>query len=599
MALLQEWTGSMKKIALGIAFIFLSVFFSSWAAAEVDVALRLDRVEASIVDTVRMEVSVSGSRSSDATPVIHGLEAFLVTKGGTSSRVEIINGKVNAGFTYTYFIQLRKTGTFEIGPAEIKVDGRKLKSNSVKLVVKESSEQSGSDRSPVFIEASISSPEVYVEEQTIYILKLYRRVNVDDISLSLPEIEHVVFKQLGQSSEYRATIAGATYQVLEIRYSLLASKQGEYVISPSKMKMTVRQPGKQSMVDDFFKDPFFKTPFPTFSSGRSLTLATSPLELKVIALPAEEKPTDFSGLVGKFQMESRLEPTSLKAGESATLTVQVGGKGNVNRIPDIDLPELPFARTYGDQPVLGIEQDDYGIGGTKTMKWALVPEKAGQFEIPILNVSFFNPETGKYNILHTSVHTMTVLPGTTQEIAALHSSSNTTAAERSVKQEIQQIGKDILPIHMSAGSLSISYRALTTGWLFWLVLIGPASIYLILLCGMKLRKRSPERMAQLRSRNAFKKLARQCRQDLSGCADIIDAFRDYLNDSFNLSIGTLTSDDVEKILHAKGVATDTAKKICSLIQRLENAVYARDDAKPADAANDLLVLVKTLEKEIQ
>ena len=206
----------MKKIAAGIAFTVLSIWYSSLSAAEIGVTLRLDRGEATLVDTIRLEVGVSGSRNSDAEPVLHGLEDFLVRKGGTSSRIEIINGKVSAGLTYTYFIQPQKIGAFEIGPAEINVDGQKSESNRVKLVVKASAKQSGADRGPVFIEASIASPDVYVEEQVLYILKLYRRVNVDNLTLSLPQVEYIAFKQLGKPREYQATVGGAAYQVLEV-----------------------------------------------------------------------------------------------------------------------------------------------------------------------------------------------------------------------------------------------------------------------------------------------------------------------------------------------------------------------------------------------
>jgi hypothetical protein len=583
----------MKQITAGIAFILLLIWYATLSAADIEVTLRVDREETTLVDTIRMEVGVSGSRNGDAEPVLHGLEAFLVRRGGTSSRIEIINGKVSAGLTYTYFIQPQKTGTFQIGPAEINVDGRKSKSNRVKLMVKASVKPSGVDRGPVFIEASIGSSDVYVEEQVLYILKLYRRVNVDNLSLSLPQVEHIAFKQLGKPREYQATVGGVTYQVLEVRYSLSAAKEGEYVIGPSKMNMTVRGRGSQSLVDDFFQSPFS-----SFSSGRPLTVAADPVELNVLVLPEKERPADFSGLVGHFRMESRLQPTRLKAGESATLTVQISGKGNINRIPDIDLPELPFARAYNDQPLLETEQDDQGIGGRKTMKWALVPQKTGRFEIPVLKLSFFNPDTEKYDILQTSLHTLSVLPGTTQEPATGQTSpSLAPTAETSVKKEIQQIGNDILPIHMSAGNLSVPYQTLSTGWLFWLVLFGPFSIYLMLWGGIKLGKRSPDRITQSRSKNAFRKLSKRCRQDIAGCSDLIDAFREYLNSRFNLSIGTLTPDEAEKLLRAKRVTTDTTKKICALIQRLENAVYAGDDTKPADALTELLGLVKRLEKD--
>jgi hypothetical protein len=588
----------MKKIVAGIFFFIILACWAFPAAAEISLTLRLDRREATLVDTIQMEVGVSGSRNSDARPVVQGLEAFLVSQGGTSSRVEIINGKINAGLTYTFFIQPQKIGTFEIGPAEIKANGKILKSNSAKLVVKASDKKSGSDRSPVFIEASLTSPRAYIEEQVIYTLKLYRRVHVDNLSLSLPQVEQLVFKQLGEPREYQSTLDGTPYQVLEIRYSLSASKDGEYVIGPSKMNMNVRRRRSQSLFDDFFRDPFSQSPFPSFSTGRPLTVATSQMELTVLSLPEEKKPADYSGLVGNFRMESRLHPNRLKTGESATLTIEISGKGNIHRIPDIELPDLPFARAYGDQPLLESEPGEDGIGGRKTMKWALVPQKEGRYELPVLKLSYFNPDTKTYDVLHTANHTLSVAPGQTPASADIPTSAPIDGtAGTAVKKGIEQIGQDILPIHMTADNLSVPFQKLSSGWLFWLAFIGPLSTYLMLLVGIKLGKHSPDRMAQSKSKNAFRKLSKRCRQDTVGCAVLIDAFRDYLNDRYNLSIGALTPDDVEDVLRSKGIAADHIKNIYALVERLENAVYARDNAQPKDAPSELLRLVKSLEKE--
>ena len=265
----------MKRIAAAIALIVYFLLSSLPVAAQVSVTLKLERNEATPVDTIRMEVSVSGTRSGDTAPVVQGLESFQVTQGGTSSRVEIINGKMSSGIEYTYFIQPQKAGTFKIGPAEIETDGQTTKSNTVTLEVKEASQQPGSDRGPVFIEASISPDDVYIEEQAIYTIKLLYRVGVDNLSLKLPEIEHIVFKQLGRPSEYQTTYAGKPYRVVEVRHALLASRAGDYVIGSSKMNMTARQPGTHS--------PF------SFSSGRPLTLTTDPMALKVHDLPEEGK----------------------------------------------------------------------------------------------------------------------------------------------------------------------------------------------------------------------------------------------------------------------------------------------------------------------
>ena len=68
---------------------------------------------------------------------------------------------------------------------------------------------------PVFVQASISPQDIFVDEQVLYTLKLYFWVNVGNLSLSLPETQYASFQQLGRPLEYQATYEGRTYQVLE------------------------------------------------------------------------------------------------------------------------------------------------------------------------------------------------------------------------------------------------------------------------------------------------------------------------------------------------------------------------------------------------
>ena len=352
-----------RRIAAISIFVFITLIpFLSWA--KVAVSLKLDRSQVQLVDSVELTVSVAGSRDSDSRPDIRGLENFDVRSGGTSSRVEFINGKISSGVDYTYFIQPQKIGTFQIGPARILVDGKTYTSNTAKLqVVKPAGEQGAGANSPIFLTAEFSDDTVYVEEQTIYTLKLFLRHNARNINLSLPETKNLIFKQISKPVEYRSTRNGQNYQVIEVRYAVVPSKAGSYAVDPAKMSMTVLQ-SRRNSARSFFDDPFS-----SFSSGRPLSVASKPQHLTVRPLPQEGKPPDFSGLVGKFQMWSKLEPVSLKTGESATLTVTVSGQGNVNRIPDLKIPELTHIKIYADKPVLPAINTDF-IGVTeKTGVW--------------------------------------------------------------------------------------------------------------------------------------------------------------------------------------------------------------------------------------
>ena len=474
----------MKRLFVSISIFIIISLIPSLSWAKISVSLKLDRSQTQLVDSVQLTVTVSGSRDSDSTPDIRGLEKFDVRSGGTSSRIEFINGKISSGVDYTYFIQPQKIGSFQIGPARVLINGKLYASNSAKLQVVKAAGGQSTDPSPIFLTAELSDDTVYVEEQTIYILKLYLRRNVRNINLNLPEMENLIFKQISKPVEYRSTLRGQNYQVIEVRYAVVPSKAGTYAVDPAKMNMTVLQ-SRRSSTRGFFDDPFA-----SFSSGRPLSVASKLVQLTVRPLPQKGKPFDFSGLIGKFQMRSTLEPGALKTGESATLTVSVSGQGNVNRIPDLKIPELSHIKIYTDKPVLESTQDSEGTKGSKTMKWALVPEIDGRLEVPPVAVSFFDTANHRYKILKSPRYTLSVLPGKKETINVSEPNSAVISDDGAAKQTIRELGRDIFPVHTAMQNFKTDNRLQQERWLFWALLGLPFALYLGMLGSMKLRRNS-------------------------------------------------------------------------------------------------------------
>ncbi|MBW2220404.1 MAG: protein BatD [Deltaproteobacteria bacterium] len=525
--------------------------------------LNLDRIEATLTDSIRVVVSISGSRNTQSEPVIKGLENFTVSPGGTSSRVEIINGKVTEGIDYIYYIQPKKTGTFRIGPAEVNTEGKTIQSNTETLTVEKPARSQGEKKGALFLNAEISATEVHVEEQAIYTLKLFRQARVRDISLSMPEMEHLVFKQLGKPREYQSVYNGQNYQVLEVRYVVIPSRVGSYAVGPSKMNMTVLHPGNRSSRNFF-----------TFSTGRPMTLVSESLELNVFPLPTDGKPENFSGLVGNFTIESKLAPDTVKAGESTTLTVVVKGLGNVNRIPDLKFPELANAKVYTDQPTLEVAQGSKGIRGVKTMKWAVVPDKDETLEIPPIKISFFDTQIDQYKVLETTPHTISVLPEKQDQVFANKNlSENQEPREGSAKQEIKELGRDILPVHNAVRDLKPPFIIGPAGWIFWMVLLSPFFIYVTTFSLVKFRKQSVESAAVTQAKRASGNLVRLYQRGGHSSRDLSEAIRVYFNQRFNLSLGALTPDEAGEILKSKGVGTVTSEKVGVIVRKLEKAVY--------------------------
>lgn len=598
MAYNQERIGKMKKPFIWLLFFLLFLLIPCMAAANISVSLTPDRTEATLLDSIRIIVNVSGARNDDSQPVLYGMDNFIVRRGGTSSRVEIINGRVSSGIDYTYFVQAKNPGTFKIGPAEIKIKNQTFKSNTEIIKIVKPAQPSNTDRDPLFLKAEISSEKVYVEEQAIYTLKLYRRMRVKDISLNLPELEHFTFKQIGKPREYQSVYHGRSFHVLEVRYLLVPSKEGSYIIGPSKMNMTVIEPRRQSS-RNLFNDLFFKDDFFSFSRGYPRTLASEELNLKVNPLPDEGRPADFSGLVGKFKIESKLEPSTLKAGESATLTVLLGGRGNVSRIPGLKMHELKQTKIYDDQPVLKVETDAKGMVGTKTMKWAIVPEKEGTYKIPPLTVSFFDTKTHQYRIIETSPHVFSVLPGEKEQVLISKDHQKKDEAENHAKEEVKELGRDILPIHGSIRELTAGSRLQPGSSLFWVVLLSPFFIYLTLFWSLKTRNKSNDTVVATKAKKAAKNFTKKIRKGDISSSELVLFIRDYLNDRFGLPLGSLTPDEAALILESRGVNLGTAQKMRTTLQRLEDAVYTGKGHEPCDIEKDIPKLIKQIEREIR
>lgn len=564
-------------------------------SADVSISLRIDRQEATLADSVTLVVSVSGVRDSSSTPLIRGLEHFNVSSGGTSSRVQIINGKIDSSMDFTYYIQPQKTGTFQLGPAEINNDGLVYRSNTVTLNVSRQAHSEELDRGALFLQAQISSSKAYVGEQIIYTLKLYRQLKVSNVSLSLPETQRLVFKQLGEPTEYQSVLHDETFQVLEIRYALVPSEKGKYTLEPSKMGMTIYEPQNQPR-RGLFDDPFF-----SFSRAKPISLASDALKIEVLPLPELERPVDFSGLVGTFQINAELVPSEIKAGESATLTVHITGRGNVNRIPDLDAPELTHTKVYADQPVLEVNPDSKGLFGSKTMKWALVPEKPGRFEIPALFLSFFDTKSHTYVRTQTSPFFLSVLPGKQGAVQpSFQTGEQNKSANGRGKQEVTTLGQDILPIHTSITDLTSTHHRLPSKEVLWMILISPGLVFATFFFATRLKKKSQRNLAATKAKKAAKVLVKRCYDGGSLPAnDFSLAVRDYFNNRFGLSLGSLTPEEAVELLTSKGVGTDTANRLKNVLQKMDRAVYTGKGSDHCDVGEDMSAIITAIEKEIR
>lgn len=137
----------------------------------------------------------------------------------------------------------------------------------------------------------------------------------------------------------------------------------------------------------------------SMGSGRRIRFNApmKPMKLKILPLPAEGKPKNFTGAIGKFELaEVSVSPDALSVGEPCTIVAKIAGTGNFNRM---NAPALDGARdwkTYKPKSSFADESGNQGYIGIKTFEYTAVPKAADLPQAPRVAFNYFDPETGKY-----------------------------------------------------------------------------------------------------------------------------------------------------------------------------------------------------------
>ena len=190
-------------------------------------------------------------------------------------------------------------------------------------------------------------------------------------------------------------------------------------------------------------------------------------------------------MVGQFRLRTEVSKNELQVGESATLEIHLSGAGNVLLLSEPPLPELEAVKVYDDKPSGSIDRSGSQLRGSKTYRKALVPLRAGEHQVPALEVVYFDPKVSDYRTARTSPIDLDVRPAEGKEELMLTESVAPTTG----KVAVRILADDILPIHRGLDAVS-SQRL--SGWRGALWTLGWAAPPLAFLAVFLARRRQEQ-----------------------------------------------------------------------------------------------------------
>ncbi len=550
------------------------------ASAAVDLQATVDKTEASLEDQILLQVSVSGIRGLDQRPTLPPLPDFLVEEGGTSTRTEIVNGRIHSSVDFTYTLTPRRPGRFTIGPVTLSIKGEHYQSTPIVVTI-HPPEKAPADRegSAAYITHDADIADPYVNQQVTYTFRFFTRLQTVEAQLQAPSFDGFWVEDLGKERQYTRIINGVQYSVTEIKKALFPTRPGTLTIGESILTAKFLVPGKRSQrFTSPFDDPFFNSPLFGAQEAVTRVLRAEPLTVSVRPLPTEGKPSAYQGLVGTFDVEAVLGQSSVKVGDSTTLTITVRGRGNLRDLADVLTDDLPQVRIYPDNPTFEIRSIDDMVEGTKTFKKALVPLQEGLVEIPPIEVSYFDASSGTYKVARARPLSLSVTGSPDKEIA--HSPA--TSAPEVHKIEVRSIGDDILPIHDAISAVSSNARASSDMAIGLGLLVTPPVVFFVTR-GLKQRR---DRLSTDRSYARRKEALRNARRALASAKRLLPdlgqqeffrelsrCLKDFIGDKINLSTRAMTPMEIEERLKAAGIDPQVRASVRNVLEELEYCQY--------------------------
>ncbi len=377
---------------------------------------------------------------------------------------------------------------------------------------------------------------------------------------------------------YRAERGGRevlAYPVL--RYVLAPNRAGELTIEPFVIQAEVeRRTG--DLWEDFF----------SFGRRRSLVRQSSPLALKVMPLPPEGRPSDFSGAVGSFRMRAELDREQGRVHEALALRVSVEGQGFLDAVPPPPLDLGDAFRVFEPRADSSREVRDGRLVTAERWEWVLVPLVAGERELPAVRFSFFDPGSGSYRTLESR-------PGRLRVEAA------PASAEAVAGSSLAQAPREIAFIKPLEGRLSTrGGRVYGRPWFVALGLLPVVWVPLAVWLARRRAKRAGVRGTRRAYRRARRRLGALERRARSESVErfytaLNRLLMDYVASRLDRAPAGLTYEASDRGLAARGVPEETRRRLRLLLERSDFARYVPEAGSAADAGEALREAREVLE----
>lgn len=548
-------------------------------------------------ENFRLAYTVSTDEVEDfrAGNIPAALEVIAGPYTSRQSSYQMVNGHTSSSssITFTYTLYASKNGTFTIPAAHAVVGGRTIASKAVRISVSGKARNNGGapnmhndyDGSQVrsagsaisgndlFIKVSANKRRVHEQEPILLTYKVYTLVELTQLEGKMPDLNgfHTQEVKLPQQKSFHIEkVNGRNYRcVTWSQYVMYPQMTGKLEIPSITFKGIVVQENRS--VDPF--EAFFNGGSGYVEVKRNIVAPSVAIQVD----PLPQRPVDFSGGVGKFNITAQINHNTVKAGDPVSLRVVVGGIGNLKLIkqPELQLPK-DFDK-YDPKIIDKTKLTENGVEGNMIYDFLVVPRNQGNYTIPATAFTYYDTSIDAYKTIKTQAFRVTVEKGDGKGGAITDYSS--------------EEDKDIHALKLGTTVLHKDGEFFYGSNTYWICLLFLLMVFVALLVIFRKRALDNADIVKMRGKKANKVATKRLKKAnslmLAGRQnefydEVLHALWGYVSDKLNMPAEQLSRENIADNLHRYRINDETIGKFISALDECEFERYA-----PGDTAGNM------------
>jgi BatD DUF11 like domain len=535
----------------------------------------------------------------------------LVSGPSQESGMTAVNGVVKQYVALSFVLKPKGPGTFTIAAGTARADGKLLKSNAVTVkvnnrmapdaaanttpypggfnpfedmpqrpepfndyILKKGENATEKINRNMFVKLQTDKTSCYIGEPVTASYKLYTRLKSESNLIKNPSFSGfsvIDLQQPGNTSYTRETVNGREYNVYIIRkVQLYPLQAGTLELEPAEIENNVQfikeayASSHNNLLADVFSEFAEAAIPPEAIEIQKVILQNKPVFINVKALPAATVPAAFNGAVGNFSVKSGLEKNSFTTDDAGKLNVIIEGAGNLQLVtaPDISWPKGIDA--FDPVSAEDIVKTTVPVSGRKMLSWDFTVSQPGDYVLPPVVFSYFNPATGKYITDSAPSIKFTVAKGTGKKPAAV------------VVKEEKKSGLNRF-FSNRRWVISTVVTLIVLGLLFWLKRDKRLEEKARVETAAAAEKLQPVEieLPVIEKKNYLQEAAVLLNGDsIVFYKELNNALKDYLSHKLEMPAATINKKAVAEGLNKMNVSTDTIIQLQELMNDIELQLYA-------------------------